>query len=61
MLDYLDGSSYDVWVLATDRLVIIPQFSASMASFSRLVNHIFERIHEGKVEKYEPIQVNAKS
>ncbi len=61
MIDYLDGSSYDIWVLASDRLVIIPQFSASMASFSRLVNHIFERIHEGQVEKYEQIQVNAES
>lgn len=61
MLDYLDGSSYDIWALAADRLVIIPQFSASTAALGRLVNHIFERIHEGEIKKYEPIEINAKS
>ncbi len=57
MLDYLDGSSYDIWVLSSDMLVIIPQFSASMASLGRLVNHIFERIGEGKVEKYAELEI----
>lgn len=61
MLDYLDGSSYDIWVLESDRMAIIPQVSASSASLSRIVNHIFERIHEGHVEKYEKIEITAES
>ena len=56
LVDYLDGSSYDLWVLTSDRMVIIPQFSASNASMRRLVNHVFERIHDGKVEKYREIK-----
>lgn len=55
LLDYLDGSSYDLWVTSSDRLVIIPQFSASTASMARLVNHVYERIHEGEVEEYAEI------
>ena len=58
LIDYRDGSSYDIWVLSKDRMAIIPQFSVSTASMRRLVNHIFERIHEGKVEKYAEIEYN---
>jgi len=59
LVDYLDGSSYDIWVVSSDRMVIIPQFSASNASIRRVVNHIFERIHDGVVEKYEKIVANS--
>ena len=51
LVDYTDGSSYDIWVLASDQLTIIPQIRASGASLRRLVNHVFERIGEGRVEK----------
>ncbi len=61
LLDYLDGSSYDLWVLSFDRMFVIPEFKASIASMSRLVNHIFERIHEGKIEKYEDIVIDQES
>lgn len=53
LVDYTDGSSYDIWVVTSDRLVIIPQIRASGASLRRLVNHILERICEGRVEQYE--------
>ena len=56
LVDYKDGSSYDLWVLTQNRLIIIPRFEASMASMSRLVNHLFERIGEGQVEKFEEIK-----
>jgi len=52
MLDYLDGSSYDIWVVSDDKMIIIPQYSATSASMGRLVNHVFQRIQEGKVEQY---------
>jgi len=57
LLDYLDGSSYDIWVLSPDDIIVVPQLTASVASMTRLINHIFERFEEGKIVKYEPIQV----
>ena len=53
LVDYMDGSSYDIWAVTSDRLVIMPQIRASGASLKRLVNHIFEHMGEGRVEKYE--------
>lgn len=53
LVDYEDGSSYDLWVLSKNNLIIIPRFEASIASLSRLVNHVFERIGEGRVENFE--------
>ena len=53
LVDYTDGSSYDIWVVTGDKLAIIPQIRASGASLKRLVNHILEHIGEGHVEKYE--------
>ena len=53
LVDYTDGSSYDIWVVTSDKLVIIPQIRASGASLKRLVNHIFKHMGEGNVKKYE--------
>lgn len=53
LVDYYDGSSYDIWVLVSDKLAIIPQIYASESSMGRLVNHIFEKIGEGKIERYK--------
>lgn len=53
LVDYTDGSSYDIWVVTGDRLAIIPQIRASGASLGRLVNHIMEHMGEGLVERYE--------
>jgi hypothetical protein len=61
LIDYLDGSSYDIWVVTVDRMVIIPSFSASTASMSRLLNHVFERIKEGEIEDYEQAKIATRS
>lgn len=60
LVDYRDGSSYDLWILALNRIIIIPRFEASIGSMSRLVNHIFERIGDGTVEKFEEIKPEVK-
>jgi len=52
MLDYLDGSSYEIWVVTGNKVHIIPQIRASDASLARLVNHIFEFFKEGSIEGY---------
>lgn len=57
LLDYLDGSSYDLWVVSQNRLIIYPQFSASTASMNRIVNHIYERIREGVIEEFKDIEL----
>lgn len=57
LLDYLDGSSYDLWVVSNNRLIIYPQFSASTASMNRILNHIFERIKDGVIEEYKDIVI----
>ena len=53
MVDYMDCSSYDIWVLVSDRLAIIPQFSATDASMGRLVNHITKKFGDATIEKYD--------
>ena len=52
LVDYMDCSSYDIWVLVSNKLAIIPQFSASGASMGRLVNHILEKFGDATIEKY---------
>jgi hypothetical protein len=49
MVDYCDGSSYDIWVVSSNRLIIIPQLRATFNSLSRLCEHILKRFMEGKL------------
>ena len=53
LVDYLDGSSFDIWVLSANKITIVPQLRASHSSVARLLNHIFERFREGKILEYE--------
>ena len=52
MVDYMDCSSYGIWVLASDMLAIMPQLSATYASMGRLVNHVTERFGDAALEEY---------
>ena len=52
LVDYTDGSSFDILVSTADRITIVPQLSATHAAIARLVNHIFERFAEGRVEEH---------
>ncbi len=52
VVDYGDGSSYDVWVVNTRKIHILPQLRANAASLARLVNHVFEFFSEGEIEGY---------
>ncbi|WP_148681314.1 hypothetical protein [Candidatus Nitrososphaera gargensis] len=56
LVDYLDGSSFDLWVLSPNRLTVVPQLRASEASIARLMNHIFERFREGQIKDYSEMQ-----
>ena len=52
LLDRLDGSSYDLWIVTPNAIHIVPQLRASVASLSRLVHYIFENFREGDIEGY---------
>jgi hypothetical protein len=52
IIDYYDGSTFDVWVLSEDRLVIVPQMKGTVAAIKRLINHIFDTYAEGEIRDY---------
>ncbi len=51
--DFLDGSSFDVWVLSPTKVVIIPQAKSSVQGFERLISHIFSNFGEGRVNEFQ--------
>lgn len=51
-VDFKDGSSYDIWILSNNEIIIIPQMRSSYASLERLCNHIFIGLREGIIENY---------
>ena len=53
LADYGDCSTYDVMALASDELVIIPRFSATDASMSRLINHVMEKFGDAAIERHD--------
>ncbi|MGV8080764.1 MAG: hypothetical protein AB2L22_12010 [Syntrophales bacterium] len=53
VIDYYDGSSFDLWVLSLNRIIIVPQLKASFQSVKRLINHIFDNYAEGDIRNYE--------
>ena len=56
LVDCIDYSTFDVWATSTNRITIVPQLTATHAAVARLVNHIFERFGEGRVEDYHEAQ-----
>lgn len=52
VLDYFDGSSYDLWVLSRDKIIIVPQLKSSFQAIKRLINHIFDNYYEGSIQEY---------
>jgi len=55
LFDYFDGSSFDIWVLSSDKIVIVPQLKASFQSIKRLMNHIFDNYAEGDIKNFEVV------
>jgi hypothetical protein len=52
VIDYVDGSTFDVWVLNERNLVVVPQMKGSVGGIKRLINHIFDTYAEGEVRDY---------
>lgn len=51
LVDNLDGSSAQLWVLKADELTLVPQIKTSEAALKRIVNHVFEEWGEGNVRE----------
>lgn len=52
LIDYFDGSSFDMWILDDNMLVVVPQMKGTIQSIKRVVNHIFDTYAEGEIEDY---------
>lgn len=52
VIDYYDGSSFDLYVLSASELFIVPQMKGTVASIKRLINHIFDSYAEGVIKDY---------
>jgi hypothetical protein len=52
VVDYQDGSSYDIWVTTDTGILIIPKRRASAASMERLCDHICDEFEEGNVKEF---------
>lgn len=54
LVDFFDGSAFDIFATAPGAVTIIPQVDASAFSLNRLCNHIFENFREGRLVKRQP-------
>ncbi len=53
ILDLLDGSSYDLWVLSQTRLILVPQLRATTYSLNRVCDHITTKFREGEIKNFQ--------
>ena len=52
VIDYFDGSTFDLWVLNSKQLFIVPQMKGTIAGIKRLISHIFDSYAEGEIKDY---------
>jgi hypothetical protein len=52
LVDFTDGSSYEVWILSQTRIIVTPQFRATSASMGRVIDHILTDFGEGDVRDF---------
>ena len=52
IIDYFDGSTFDLWVLNPNQMVIVPQMKCSIPAIKRLINHMFDTYAEGEIKDY---------
>jgi len=51
--DYNDGSTFDIWILKSNQIIVVPQMKGTVAGIKRLVNHIFDSFAEGEINNYQ--------
>lgn len=53
MADFVEGSSWDVWVLSPRRVLIIPGPKCSVAALTRFTSYLFAEGWEGEIGEYQ--------
>jgi hypothetical protein len=61
VLDYYDGSTFDLYVLNVSELFIVPQMKGTVSAIKRLINHIFDTYAEGIIRDYSEGSYAARS
>lgn len=49
LLDFIDGSSCDIFVSSPDKISIIPSHNSSLSSLMRVLNHLSKYFEEGEI------------
>jgi hypothetical protein len=55
LVDFTDGSSYEIWVLSENRIIVTPQFRATSSSTERVCDHILSTFEEGDVKDFQEV------
>jgi hypothetical protein len=53
LVDNIDFSAADLWVLSKNEILLVPEIKASDVALRRIVNHIFENFREGKISDFQ--------
>jgi hypothetical protein len=56
VIDYIDGSTFELWVLSPRELIIVPQLKGTVAAIRRLVSHVFDNYAEGSIEDFRMVE-----
>ena len=55
IIDYIDGSTFDVWIMHSKEVVIVPQLKSTPPAINRLVSHIFDNYAECNITEFKGI------
>lgn len=53
LIDYADGSSYEIWVTSPTEILVVPKKRATLESLERVCNHVCEDFEEGTIREPE--------
>lgn len=53
LVDFRDGSTFDIWVVSDGEVTVVPQIRATAAAVARLTAHIMKEFKEGRVREHE--------
>ncbi|NMC86384.1 MAG: hypothetical protein GYA58_13975 [Anaerolineaceae bacterium] len=51
--DFIDGSSFEVWILSLNKVILLPQAKSSAQAFERFISHVSSNFYEGVVDEYQ--------
>ena len=52
IMDYIDGSTCDLWVVNSQQILLVPQLHSTIGSLKRIVNHIYDYYAEGEIQEH---------